>query len=61
MCLGRWSSDFRVSETRVLVDLRDGLGREVGGAFRREDTCTSMADVWQKSLQYCKAIRLQLK
>ena len=36
---------------------RDGMGREVGGGFRMGDTSTPMADVWQKSLQYCKAIR----
>ena len=40
---------------------RDGMVREVGGV----NTCKSMADschvnVWQKPLQYCKVISLQL-
>ena len=26
------------------MTLRDGIAEEVGGAFRMEDTCTSMAD-----------------
>ena len=29
------------------MTLRDGMGREVGGGFRMEDTCTSMADSCQ--------------
>ena len=43
---------------------RDGVGKEVGGGFRMRNTCKSMADlhvnVWQKPLQYCKVISLQL-
>ena len=31
-------------------DLRDGMGREVGGGFRMGNTCTPMADSCQ-----CKA------
>ena len=35
---------------------RDGMGRDVGGGFRMENTCTPMADSWQcmaKTIQYC--------
>ena len=50
---------------------RDGVEREVGGGIRMGNTCKSMADscqcmaktdniVWQKPLQYCKVISLQL-
>ena len=39
---------------------RDGMRREVGGAIRMGNTCKSMADLWQKPLQYCKVIGLQL-
>jgi len=39
--------------------------RSGGGGFRMGDTCAPMADsfvnVWQKPLQYCKVISLQLK
>ena len=37
----------------------------VGGRFKREGTCVCLwqmhVDVWQKSMQHCKAIILQLK
>ena len=36
---------------------RDGMGREVGGGFRMENTCTPVADSCQcmaKPIQYCK-------
>ena len=49
---------------RTGTTLRDGIGREVGGGFRMGDTCTPMlihVTVWQKPLQYCKVISLQLK
>ena len=39
---------------------RDGIGREVGGRIVMRNTCKSMADSWQKPLQYCKVISLQL-
>ena len=42
---------------------RDGMEREVGGGIRMVNTCKSMADtcqLWQKTLQYCKGISLQL-
>ena len=29
------------------MTLRDGMGREVGGGFRMENTCTPMADSCQ--------------
>ena len=43
---------------------RDGLGREVGGGYRMGNTCKPRLihiNVWQKPLQYCKVISLQLK
>ena len=43
---------------------RDGMGKEVGGAFRMGNTCTPVADPCQcmaKPLQYCKVISLQLQ
>ena len=42
---------------------RDQVEREVGWGIRMKNTCKSMADsinVWQKPLQYCKVIILQL-
>ena len=42
-----------------------GMGVEVGGRFKEEGTYVYLwliyADVWQKPIQYCKAIILQLK
>ena len=29
------------------MTLREGMGREVGGGFRMENTCTPMADSYQ--------------
>ena len=43
---------------------RDGMEREVGEGFRMGNTCTPVTvhvNVWQKLLQYCKVISLQLK
>ena len=43
---------------------RDGTGREVGGEFRKGNTCTLVADsccCMAKPIQYCKVISLQLK
>ena len=41
------------------------MEREVGGRFKREGTYVHLwlihVDVWQKPIQYCKAIILQLK
>ena len=42
---------------------RNQAEREVGGGIRMGNTCISKADschVWQKPLQYCKVISLQL-
>jgi len=43
---------------------RGGIGWEVGGRFKREETLVYLwlihGDVWQKPTQYCKAISLQL-
>ena len=46
------------------MTLRDGIGREVGGGSRIRETCTPWliyVSVWQKPLQYCRVISLQLK
>ena len=43
---------------------RNEMGREGEGGFRMGNTRTPMADscqVWQKPLQYCKVMSLQLK
>ena len=42
---------------------RDGMGREMGGGIGMGNTCKSWlihVNVWQKPLQYCKVINLQL-
>ena len=43
----------------------DGMGREMGKMFKWEGTWVNLwlihVDVWQKPMQYCKAIILQLK
>ena len=42
---------------------RDQMGRELGGGIRMGNTCKSIAihvNVWQKPLQYCKVISLEL-
>ena len=46
------------------MTMRDGIGREVGGRLRMENTCTLMADSCEcmaKTTTICKVIRLQLK
>ena len=44
---------------------RGGMGREMGGRFKREVTFVYLwllhVDVWRTLTQYCKAIILQLK
>ena len=48
----------------LCVNLEGQNGEEVGGKFKRKETCILMADsrsVWQKPTQHCKAIILQLK
>ena len=42
------------------MTLRDEMGREVGGGFRMGNPWLIDVNVWQKSLQYCKVISLQL-
>ena len=45
------------------MTLRDGMGREMGRGFKMGNTSTWLihVNVWQKPLQYCKVISLQLK
>ena len=50
----------------MLCDSLEGWGRvEVGGRFKREETYVYLwliqVDVWQKPMQYCKVIMLQLR
>ena len=48
---------------RTGMTQRDGMGRDLGGAFSIGNTCTPMADSCQcmaKPIQYCKVISLQL-
>ena len=54
------------AQTRCsVITRRRGMGRDVGGRFKREGTYVYLwlirGDVWQKPTQYCKAIILQLK
>ena len=46
-----------------MTTLRGGMRWEVRGRFKREGTYVWLThvDVWQKQIQYCKAIILQLK
>ena len=54
------------SSDQVLCDNLEGWDRvEVGAKFKREGTCVYLwlihADIWQRAMQNCKAIILQLK
>ena len=44
---------------------RDGMSREVGGRFKKEDAYVFLwlfhVNIWEKPLQYCKVIILKLK
>ena len=55
---------FRV-HNHGLCEARGGIGWEVGERFKKEGTYLYLwlihVDVWQKPIQYCKAIVLQLK
>ena len=46
-------------------NLGGGMGRDLGGRFKNEGTYVYLwlihVDVWQKPIQCCKAIILQLK
>ena len=52
------------TQTGALYQPR-GVGREMGGRFKREGTYAHLwlihADVWQKTTEFCTAIILQLK
>ena len=60
---GRKESD--TTERLNWTEQRSGTGWEVGGRFKREETCVYLwlihVDVWQKPTQFCKAIILLLK
>ena len=53
------------SNGSLVTAQRGGMGREVGGMFKWEETHVNLwmihVDVWQKPMQYCKAFILQLK
>ena len=58
-----WVHETSAQGWRTGMTWRDGMGRKVGWGFRMGNTCKSMADSCQcmkQSLQYCKAISLQL-
>ena len=57
---------FRKPKNRGSVSTwRGGMGREMGGRFRREGPYVHLrlihVEVWQKTTKFCKAIILQLK
>ena len=62
---GNLLCDSESSNWCSVTTQRGGIGWEVGGKFKREETCVCLrqihADVWQKPTQYCKAMFLQLK
>ena len=62
---GNLFDDVGSSNQALCDNLRGGIGWKVGGRFQREGTYVYLwlihADVWQKPIQYCKAIILQLK
>ena len=61
-----WMHETGHSKSVLCDSPEGGDGREVGGVFRMGDTCNVHpwlihVSVWQKPLQYCKVISLQLK
>jgi len=49
----------------LCINLEGGLGREIGGKFKREGIYVHLwlihVEVWQKTAKFCKTIILQLK
>ena len=46
------------------MTLRDSMGKEVEGGFRKGNACTPVVDACRcmaKPIQYCKVISFQLK
>ena len=62
---GNFLYDSGNSNWGSVTTYRGGIGREVGGSFKKEGTYVYLwlihAHVWQKPTQYHKAIILQLK
>ena len=42
-----WMNETSAQDWYIGVTQRDGMGKEVGGPFRMENTCKSMADSCQ--------------
>ena len=59
------SAVWRRELNPVLCDNLEGWNGVVGGRFKREETCVYLwlihVAIWQKPIQHCKAIILQLK
>jgi len=53
------------TQTGAVQIYRRGMGRKVGGRFRRERTHVYLwlihVEIWQKTTKFCKAMILQLK
>ena len=53
------------TQTGAVTIYRSGMGRKVGGRFRREGTHVYLwlihVEIWQKTTKFCKAMILQLK
>ena len=56
---------FRELKQGLCINLRGGMGREMGGRFKRPGTYVYLwliyVEIWQKTTKFCKAIILQLK
>ena len=65
MASGNLLSDASSSTQCSVTAYRGGMGREVGGRFKRKGTYVCLwlihTDVCQRPTQRCKAISLQLK
>ena len=58
-----WIHETSVPGWCIGMTQRDGMGRDVGGGSgwgTHANPCLIHVNVWQKPLQYCKVISLQL-
>ena len=62
---GNLQYDSRNSNRGAVTIYGSGMGRKVGGRFRRQGTHVYLwlihVEIWQKTTKFCKAIILQLK
>ena len=65
MANGNLLNDSGNSNQGSVTTQRGGMGRVVGGRFKREGTYVYLwlilVDIWQKPIKYCKAILRQLR